>query len=133
MVAKPIDKRLKALALLRRRHGHLVLSTLAPNIPNELRTWAWRQREKWRVGTLDEALERQLRTIGFPLEVEECEWELTFSRVLVVHRQTGVLPGLKSEWERWFDRQRELYRRGELPADREKRLRQLGAFEPAKP
>jgi len=105
---------------------HLALSWRTLEIYN----WASEQRRSWRVGELDRALERRLRAVGLPLEVEACEWELAFSHVIAFHKRFGGFPSPTSNWRSWLDLQRELRPRGQLSAGREQRLMQLGAFDP---
>jgi len=95
MPAFTADRHVKALAEQRRRHGHLVLSTLEPFIPSELYAWAIKQRERWKAGRLERAIEHQLRAIGCPLDVEACEWEYAFFSLFGAARTTWRSPNLE--------------------------------------
>jgi Helicase associated domain len=127
MAAREIDRHVAELADFKRQHGHLMMSQ---RMPRELFHWAAEQRERWRIGQLESALENQLRRIGFPLEVEECEWELVFAGVFRIHQHFRTLPKANSALGVWLDRQQALFKSGALRADREQRLRRIGALGP---
>jgi len=122
------DPHLAALERHLHRTGHLMVSQSSDA---QLYPWASRQRLLWRDGQLDRTIERKLRKIGFPFEVEDCEWEHAFSQVAHYRRQLGRLPPPSTPAGRWLQRQRELSETGTLPRSREDRLRAEGAFDPS--
>jgi hypothetical protein len=93
--------------------------------------WANHQRLLWQCGRLDYQLERKLHGLGFPFEVEECEWEHLFAHVANCRRQRGGLPAPTSREGRWLQHQRDLWDAGKLPRNREQRLKAEGTFDPA--
>ena len=121
------DLHLAALERHLRQKGHLIVSHIGDAA---LRRWANRQRELWQCGRIDYALERALRAIGFPFEVEDCEWEHAFARLAIARRGLGHLPAPASREGGWLQLQRELRQAGRLPRNREDRLRAEGAFDP---
>ena len=109
------DPHLVALERHLRQKGHLVVSHIGDAA---LRKWANRQRELWQCGRIDYALERALHAIGFPFEVEDCEWEHAFAHLASARRVLGHLPAPASREGRWLQRQRELPEAGAVPEPR---------------
>ncbi|MHB8420023.1 MAG: helicase associated domain-containing protein [Myxococcales bacterium] len=117
------DSRFAQLVEFRRAHGHFVLD---PRGTNELSRWASRQRELHRSGRLDPLLKRQLREVGFPLEIEACQWEQWFARALSFKAQWDHLrPSRPTALAKWLAEQRARRDEGALPEDRAARLAEL--------
>jgi hypothetical protein len=110
-----------------RKKGHLWVSISGEP---ELYRWTISQRGLWKRGLLDSTLERKLLAIGFPFDIESCEWEQSFSRVAYCRWRYGCLPLPASQSTRWLEQQRELRKAGALSGSREERLAAVGAFDP---
>ena len=108
---------LRALARHRLLEGHLALSATATH-DRDLYRWAALQRESWRSGELAGTIERKLRELGFPFEVEDCEWEHGFARIAYYRRQWARRPPPRSRSDTWLSQQRYLWKNGELREDR---------------
>jgi hypothetical protein len=121
------DPHLAALERQLRQKGHLVV---ARQKGSDLYNWTHGQRLLWQRGRLDHAIERKLDAMGFPFEVEDCEWEHAFAQVANCRRQRGRLPAPSSSTGRWLQYQRDLRQAGTLPPNREGRLAAEGAFDP---
>jgi hypothetical protein len=122
------DPHIKALERQLREKGHLVV---ASQLEAELYRWTTRQRWLWQCGLLDRTIERGLHAIGFPFEVEDCEWEQAFAHVATLRRRSDRLPVPPLRSGQWLQhqRERELLQAGRLPRNREDRLRAEGAFD----
>ena len=97
-----------------------------------LGTWVNKQRQAYRKGGMDADRDRRLRELGWTPDPYVAAWEEAFScyqhfvereghaNVPARHEENGIKLGT------WVSNQRAIYGRGELDADRERRLRELG-------
>src|ERR1700722_11878414 len=120
------DRYLTALERHLSQRGHFPVSR---HTDPKLYHWGVRQRQLWHLGQIDYQLERKLRALGFPLEVDDCEWEHSFATVVSLFKYRAHLPSPGSRSAPWLQEQRELFYAGTLPRNREERLRAIGAFD----
>ncbi len=112
------------LHLQQKRHFHV-----SRDADSSLHRWAIHQRQLWRLGQIDYQIELSLRTLGFPLEVEDCEWEIAFAPLVYYFKHQGRLPLPGTRPESWLQEQRRLHHAGTLPRNREERLKAIGVFD----
>jgi superfamily II DNA or RNA helicase len=114
------------------REGHANVQARHKEDGYPLGTWVSKQRVEHTRGGLDTDRERRLRELGWTPEVWAAAWEEGYShyqrfvereghaRVLQSHKEDGHSLGT------WVNTQRNLYAKGNLDPDRERRLRELG-------
>ena len=97
----------------------------------ELSLWVGTQRQYKKKDRIYSERASRLNEIGFEWNPKQTDWEKNFSALAEFFRQEGhlnvpekwpELPGLR----RWINKQREDYKRGEVPDDRVARLNELG-------
>ncbi|MDD2709965.1 MAG: helicase associated domain-containing protein [Verrucomicrobiae bacterium] len=124
------EEQFEALRRFRQQHGHCVVGI--HNTPNKrLLEWVQMQKLFWSRGRLREDRRQRLEELGFVWNVKEAAWENYFRQLAEFRRKHGHCAVLKrhgtdANFLKWVERHRSAFRKGELPAERQRRLAALG-------
>jgi superfamily II DNA or RNA helicase len=124
------EKRYAELQAFKAQHGHC-------NVPQrharyrQLGTWVNTLRRLWQSGQLSAEKAQRLEQLGFDWEPKTTRWEKCFAALAEYHRQHSdcLVPtdyAADPDLAEWVQRLRGQYARGQLSADRVRRLNELG-------
>eukprot|EP00898_Chlorokybus_atmophyticus_P007884 jgi/Chlat1/8097/Chrsp75S07554 len=118
------EVRLHELQAFKDRHGHCDVPF---NQPNGLGRWLARQRLAWKEGTLEKARYDVLMEAGVTWDVHERQWQRMFLKLAefhtaAAHANVPMHYVDDPELGKWVVKQRYLYKTGQLPDDRVRRL-----------
>jgi hypothetical protein len=129
-LARSWDQRFADLVAFRRQHGHPHLSK-ADKAHHSLEIWTKFQRVYYHQGKLSADQIQRLESIGFSWNGSEGFWERQFRRweAATQRRRTRHLTAIgdaDDDLAKWEQTQRNLHRRGKLPAEKAKLLNRAG-------
>eukprot|EP00536_Pseudo-nitzschia_multiseries_P012591 jgi/Psemu1/290388/fgenesh1_pg.490_\ len=126
------DDMISLLVRYREREGDCMVSQIHREDDRALGTWLDLQRKLHKRGTLDPDKQAQLDAIGMVWDKLAHKWEQMFSQLLVYKEREGdcSVPRFHKEGDKglgvWLNRQRKLYKTGNLDPSRQKRLEDAG-------
>ena len=96
-----------------------------------LATWCLYQRRAYKAGTLSEEHLEKLKSIGFMFYPKEADWDRRFEQYKRYIKKNGKRISVETEFEgeklgRWAQKQRMMYKKGELSAEHFEKLQSVG-------
>ena len=125
------NKMFRNLCNYKNTFGNMKVSAKIVYDGESLATWCLYQRRAYKAGTLSEEHLEKLKSIGFMFYPKEADWDRRFEQYKRYIKKNGKRISVETEFEgeklgRWAQKQRMMYKKGELSAEHFEKLQSVG-------